>query len=213
MTQDYAASVNGVAIRVTRLDATGAPATGPSASYVMSAFVSVQFTPTLESGDSFTQKTANGIICTTYKTPDTLTNVALNVAICNPDPEFSEILTGGTILSSGGNSVGYAAPAIGVDPNPNGAALEVWSLAIQGGKQASANPYFHWVFPYVKLTASGDRTIENGLLANAYSGTGVGNAAFGDGPAGDWPFTSDRAYAWARTSTAPTGTTGYVTVA
>lgn len=213
MSQDNAASVNGVAVRVTRLAADGTPATGPSGSYVMSAFVSVQFTPELEAGDEFTQKTANGAVCVTYKTPDTLKRVTLNVAICEPDPEFTEILAGGTILSASGNSVGYAAPTIGVDPNPNGAALEVWSLAIQDGKRANTNPYFHWVFPYVRLTPSGDRTIENGLLANTFSGEGAGNAGFGSGPAADWPFTSDRAYAWARTGTAPTGVNGYVTVA
>ena len=211
MTQDYAASVQGAAVRVTRLNANGTLASGASASYVMSAFIRVSFTPEYESGDEVTEKAADGTVCVTFQAPDTLKRVTLEVAICNPDPEFTELLAGGTILSSAGKSVGWAAPVAGTDPNPNGAALEVWSYAVAGGKRDGTNPYWHWVFPYVKMRQSGDRVIENGLMANTFEGWGVGNSSFGDGPTGDWPFISDRPYQYARSTTAPTGLTGYQT--
>lgn len=213
MTQDYASSVQGAAIRVTRLQSDGTLATGASASYVMSAFLRVSFTPEYEEGDEITEKQADGTVCVTYQAPDTLKRVNLEVAICNPDPEFTEILCGGTILSSMGESVGYAAATIGTDANPNGASIEVWSYAVKDGKRASTDPYWHWVFPYTILRPGGDRVIENGLLANTFEGYGVGNSGFDDGPDDTWPFISDRAYQYARTSTSPVGLTGYQTVA
>ena len=215
MAQDYAASVQGVAIRVCRLDAAGAPVTGAATlgpAYVTSGFTRVAFTPEYEEGDEITEKNAAGAVCVTYKAPDTLKRVTLELAICEPDPELSELISGGTLLTSGGQSVGYAAAQTGADANPNGVGLEVWSYAISNGKRASVNPYFRWVFPYAQLRLTGDRTIENGLLATVFSGFGLGNANFGDGPGGDWAYTSDRAYQYARDAAAPSGV-GYVAVA
>jgi hypothetical protein len=215
MAQDYAASVLGQAIRVTRLQADGSPATGASASYVMSGgpFISLSFTPEYEEGDEITQKGADGTVCVSFKAPDTLKRVTLEIAICNPDPEFTELTSGGVLLSSGGKSVGWAAPTTGTDATPYGVSVEVWSLAITGGKPSGTNRYYRWVFPYAVLRPSGDRVIENGLMANTFEGWGVGNSAWGDGPQNDWPFiaVTDRAYMYARTNTAPIGITGYQT--
>lgn len=292
MAQDYASSIQGAAVRVTRLQADGSLATGANAAYVMQAFTRVSFTPEFEEGEDITEKSANGNICVAFKTNDTLKRVTIELAICEPDAEFSEILGGGTLLAGNGttvavtnkaltsnvatlttgtahglvvgdtvsvtgvdatfdgtyvvtvvgsattfsyaktaanvtstpatgtagkaNTVGYAAPLPGVDSNPNGTALEVWSKAISGGRQSSVNPYWQWVFPYVQMRPTGERVIENGLLANTFSGWGVGNAQFQDGTSAhatnQWPFTSDRAYAYARTATAPTGIKGYQAV-
>lgn len=209
MAQDYASSIAGAAIRVTRLNADGTLVTSASASYVMTSFISVSFTPEYEEGDEFTQKDANGSVCVTYKAPDTLKRMTLEVAICNPDPEFTELVSGGQILATGGATMGYAAPEAGVDANPNGVALEVWSRAIQNGKNAPANPYWHWVFPYTVLRPSGDRVIEQGIMANTFEGFGLGNAGFASGPdsANPWPFpaAAERPYMYARVPTAPSG--------
>lgn len=210
--QDYASSIHGVALRISRLNADGTLSGGASGSYLQSSFIRVSLTPEYEAGDEIIQKGANGLNCVTFKAPDSLKRVTLEVSICNPDPEFEEMLGGGLILTSGGLSVGWAAPEVGTDSNPNGTALEVWSQAIIGGKKAAANPYWHWVFPFTQLTPSGARVVENGLMANVYVGQGLGNAAFGTGPVGDWPFTSERAYAYARTATAPVGVQGYQAV-
>lgn len=207
----YAASVLGAAVRITRLNSDGTTATGASASYITNKFVRVSFTPEYEEGDEFTEKTADGTVCVTFKTNDTLKRVNLELAICNPDPEFTEISSGGTLLTSGGQSIGWAAPLVSTDATPNGVAVEVWSKAVVGSTIASSNPFFRWVFPYVQMRPSGERVIENGLLANTFEGFGVGNAQFGDGPQNDWLYTSDRAFAYARTATAPTGLTGYQT--
>ena len=220
-TQDYAASIQGVSIRVTRLDANGNLLNGPGDSYTTSAFMRVSFTPEYEEGDEITEKSANGSVCVTYKSPDTLKRITMELAICEPDPELTSLISGGLLLRKNlgtfatpdKKSVGWAAPAVGDDPAGNGVAIEVWSLAIKDGKKSSTLPYFHWVFPYAKLRQSGDRVIENGLLANTFEGYGLGNINFGDGIDDRWefPVAAERPYSYARTTWAPTGRNGFYT--
>lgn len=212
MAQDNASSVAGVAIRLTRLAADGQLVKGASASYVTKKFVSLGFTPEYETGDEFTTKAADGSVCATWKSPDTLKRVTLSIALCDPDPEFSEMIAGGTLLSAGGKSVGWKAPLVGVDATPNGVAIEVWSIANVGGRQAAVNPFWHWVFPYAQMHMAGERAIQNDLLATSFEGWAVGNTGFGDGPAAPlWPFAADATIAYARTTSIPVGT-GYQTV-
>lgn len=220
-TQDNAASIQGVGIRVTRLDASGNLLNNPGDSYTTAAFIQVTFTPEYEAGDEITQKSASGAVCVTYQAPDTLKRITMEVAICEPDPELTSLVSGGLLLRKNlgtlgapvNKSIGWASPAVGDDPSGNGVAIEAWSLAIKDGKKAATLPYFQWVFPYAKLNQSGDRVIENGLLATTFSGYGLGNASFGDGPDNRWEFptATERPYSYARTGWAPLGLNGFYT--
>jgi len=209
MAHDNAGSVGGMAIRVTKLDSTGALVTGPSASYVTKKFVSLGYTPEYEDGDEFTTKAADGSVCQSWKTARTLKRVTITIALCDPDPEFSQIISGGTLLTQGGKTVGWAMPTVGVDATPNGVAIEVWSMAISGGRQTATDRFWHYVFPYAQMQYSGERAIQNDLAATSFEGWAVGNAGFGDGPAAPlWPFATDAPAQQARTNTIPVGT-GY----
>lgn len=216
-TQEYAASIQGVSIRVTRLDAAGNLLNGAGDSYTTSAFLRVSFTPEYEEGDEITEKSANGTVCVTYKAPDTLKRITMELAICEPDAELSQLLSGGLLLRKTVDgvvkSVGWAAPGVGDDPAGNGVAIEAWSHAVKDGKRASVLPYFHWVFPYAKLRQSGDRVIENGMLATTFEGYGLGNRNFESGVDGRWefPVAAERPYSYARASWAPVGLQGFYT--
>lgn len=220
-TQDYAASIQGVSIRVTRLDASGNLLNDPGDSYTTSAFMRVSFTPEYEQGEEIVEKSANGVICVSYQAPDTLKRVTMELAICEPDPELTQLMSGGLLLrknygtfsSPNRKSIGWSAPAVGDDPAGLGVAIEVWSFAVADGKRAGANPYFHWVFPYCRLRLSGDRVIENGMIATTFEGYGLGNVAFGAGLDERWefPVATERPYSYARTSWAPTGRKGFYT--
>lgn len=220
-TQDYAASIQGVSIRVTRLDANGNLLNGPGDSYVTSAFMRLSFTPEYEEGDEITEKSANGTVCVTYKSPDTLKRITMQLAICEPDPELTNLVSGGLLLrknlgtfaSPNNQSVGWAAPGVGDDPAGYGVSIEAWSWAVKDGKKAGTLPYFYWVFPYVKLRQSGDRVLENGLLANTFEGYGLGNVNFQSAPDGRWEFptAAERPYSYARSAWAPTGLKGFYT--
>jgi hypothetical protein len=212
MAYDKSASISGSVIRITRLNADGSTASGPSASFVTRAFISVKITPEYEAGIDITQKLADGTIGIAYKTPNTLKRVNLTVGVENPDPELTEIISGGVIL---GASQGYAAPNIGENATPNGVAIEVWSKAILNGRPAAVNPYWHWLLPYTVVQGTGDKTIAEGVLMTEFAGWGVGNPLFGlgSGNTPTWPWITDRAYAYARTAsipTVPSGGSGYV---
>ena len=220
-TQEYAASIQGVSIRVTRLDASGNLLNEPGDSYTTSGFMRLSFTPEYEEGDEITEKGANGAVCVTYKSPDTLKRITMELAICEPDPELTQLISGGlllrknlgTLATPDRKSIGWSSPASGDDPAGNGVAIETWSHAVIDGKKAANLPYFHWVFPYAKLRLSGDRVIENGLLANTFEGYGLGNVAFDTGLDGRWefPIATERPYSYARANWAPTGRKGFYT--
>lgn len=208
-TQDNAGSINGVVIRVTALNADKTPVQGPQGAYVTKAFINFKITPEYEAGTDIVQKGADGQACVTYKTADTLKRVNLSVAICDPDPEFTAIISGGTLLADAGQTKGWMAPVTGTNPTPNGVGLEVWSRAVVSGSNASTDPYWHWLVPYAEMRQTGDRVIQEGLLATDFSGWGQGNASFASVGAPIWPYATDRAYAYARSATVPTQT-GFV---
>ena len=220
-TQDYAASIQGTSIRVTRLDAAGNLLTAAGDSYTTHAFMRMSFTPEYEEGDEITEKAANGAVCVTYKSPDTLKRITMEVAICEPDVELTQLMSGGLLLrknlgtfgSPNNQSIGWGSPAVGDDPSGHGVAIECWSHAIKEGKKAATLPYFHWVFPYCKLRQSGDRVIENGMLATTFEGYGLGNNLFTIGPDGRWeyPVAAERPYSYARAAYAPIGLRGFYT--
>lgn len=220
-TQDFAASVQGVAIRVTRLDAAGNLLNNPGDSYTTSAFMRVSFTPEYEEGDEIVEKSADGTVCVSYKAPDTMKRITMELAICEPDTELTALISGGLLLrknfgtfaSPDNKSIGWAAPSVGDDPTGNGVALECWSFAVKDGRRSATLPYFHWVFPYCRLRQSGDRVIENGMLATTFEGYGLGNIEFNDGPDGrwEWPVSTERSYSYARGTWAPTGLKGFYT--
>jgi len=218
-TQEYAASIQGVSIRVTRLDASGNLLNTAGDSYTTSGFMRLSFTPEYEEGDEITEKGADGTVCVTYKAPDTLKRITMEIAICEPDPELTQLMSGGLLLrkntgtfaSPARKSIGWSSPSTGDDPAGYGVAIECWSHAIIDGKKAATLPYFHWVFPYAKLRLSGDRVIENGLLANTFEGYGLGNTAFSSGLDERWEFptAAERPYSYARADWAPTGRKGF----
>ena len=220
-TQDYAASIQGVSIRATRLDATGNLLNNPGDSYTTTAFIRTSFTPEYEAGNEITEKNADGTVGVVYQSPDTLKRIKFELAISEPDPELTQLLSGGLLLRKNQGtfaapvrkSIGWSLPAVGDDPAGYGVAIECWSFAIKGGKKSATFPYFHWIFPYVKMRQSGDRVIENNVLANTFEGYGLGNTSFGVGPDGRWEFpaVTDRAYSYARSNWAPTGRNGFYT--
>lgn len=127
----------------------------------------------------------------------------------NPGVTMSTTTTGSEMTS-----IGYAAPAVGVDPLPDGVSLELWSRAVQNGAYAAELPYFHWVIPRAYLRPS-DAWVLSGEspMTPAFEGYSNENVNWGDGPAGDWEYTSDRVWQYARVAAIPDLTAGFRAVA
>jgi hypothetical protein len=187
--RDGASSIQGTHIRITPLHLAGSiDDTKPV--LTTNGFITASFTTEFEDGDEITEKAADGSICITYKADDSLKRITFNLSLCSPDPEASALLAGGKVLCApedvldaddnvlieAGSVIGYSSPAVG-DAVGNPVAVEIWSRAIVAGKPAAGTPYWHWVFPYVKVRYEGDREFTNGALANQFTGTGTGNSA------------------------------------
>ena len=85
--QDNASSVRGVALRITRLAIDGTPEVGSACdAYMTGGFINLTFTPAYSTGDEIEVKNAAGEVCTYFKMPDTLKNVAVKLELCDPDP-------------------------------------------------------------------------------------------------------------------------------
>lgn len=203
---DHAQSIQGLAFRITKLNASGQPISGTHSCWISDQFISVGFTPEYEAGDEVNQKAANGSLCATWKTKDVLKRTNVNVDICNPEPELTQLMVDGDLLAYTGDPttiIGYAAPGVGQITTPNGVSLELWTRAVVNGRPAAVNPYWYWVFPYLQLQANGERKAENGLMANSFTGWGTGNALWTPGPDASWPLASGKPYQFARAASMP----------
>lgn len=211
MTYNGAGSLFALGMRVTKLGVNGAPLPGPRNSYVSDALIQAQLGLEYEDGDEIVQKNGAGLVCLTYKAPDSLKRGTISgLQICQPDPNLIQFMIGGRVLQDGANEVGYQAPEVGTDPNPNGFSLELWTNAIIDGAQAG---YFWWVIPRAQVRPSGDWALSGtDPLVPEFEGNCTQNPNWLDGPANDWEFASDRVWQYAQTSSLPTLTPGYVTV-
>lgn len=174
--RDGASSVQGTWMRVTKLLVNG----DIDEAYPVlntKGFITASFTPQFEEGDEINEKAADGSVCVTWKGDDSLTRLDFALNLCTPDPEVAALLAGGSVVrAESGEIVGYSGVSVGSTVG-NPVAIEIWSIANVGGKPAGDRPYWHWVFPYVKIRYEGDREFSNGLLANQYTGQALGNGA------------------------------------
>lgn len=205
---DAPSSILAVVCRVAKLDATGATPAGSGAMYVTDALLRFTWSQEVEGGLDLMQRKGNGDLCVFTKTADIVKRYACTLDLCSPDPELEAMISGGTVLTSTGATVGYAAARLGADPVPNGVSLEVWSEAINGDVPAAVNPYFWWAFPKIKFEKKEQRVLEAGILANSFSGYMYENPGWGNGPNNDWLLTSDRAFQYQRTTSYPTAAVG-----
>jgi len=174
--RDGASSIQGTKLRVTRLTLDGS-IDEDFPVLVTNGFMTASFSSEYEDGDETTEKAADGSVCISWKADDSLKRLNFNLSLCSPDPEVAALIAGGNLVrDEDGDVVGYTSPPVGsVAGTP--LAIELWSIANVGGKPAAGTPYWHWVFPYVKVRYDGDREFTNGALANEFTGQALGNSA------------------------------------
>ena len=205
---DGAGSVQALRMRIARLDATGATPAGASNMYVTDTIVKLDIKPQFVAGVEVEEQNGSGALCLTYQAQPTFKRVDLTLTICNMDEELEELLGGGSVLTQTGNTIGYAMPAVGAMPMANGISLEFWSLAIINGAPAATNPYRWWALPRIYLARS-DATYDNKGHLPVFTGYGIENPSWGNGPNNDWLLSSARALQRIRTGTIPASAVGY----
>lgn len=190
MANDAKPQVQAFRTRITKLDANGVPTPGASKVYVSSALVTLTTNPVYVDGDEFEDKNGEGLICVSYKGPDTFKRVDWEMTVCTPDPYLLEMLSGGSVLTDGA-AVGFAYPALGIMA-PTPISIEVWTKRVDDGVLDPALPYAWWVLPWVDSMRLGSKTFGNNSIQPTVSGRAFENANWFDGPTNNWDPASDR---------------------
>lgn len=143
-------------LRVTMLTATGAPDVGTNKAYITDSLISINFSPEIETGLDLSVKNGGDVTCVSYKAPDSIKAVNLDLTLCQLDAALIGFLTGATVFSQSSNVIGMKlAPA--TQGNTRYVSVEAWSTAWDGDQQAvptiaSSGAYFHHVWPKVQWT-------------------------------------------------------------
>jgi hypothetical protein len=217
MAYDSPGSLQLVRLRIARLNTDGSPMVGTKNAYVTDQMIKLTPSPQYTDGDTFSQPNGAGANCIDYKDDDTLQRVDVTLEICTPDPEFTQLLMGGVLLTDpdevgGPTTVGYAMPALGKLPD-RPISIEAWTKAVAGGAQVGTLPYHRFVFPRTRSWRLGDRELSNTILATSFTGQAVENPNFGNGPFDDWQFTNtERVMAHARDDVLPSASIGTIAV-
>lgn len=120
--------VRGKRIRVTRLDACGAPpaALAANGNVVSSGFITVAYAFDYEDGDEFIQKNANGDLCINDRSNDVFKRVMVTIDFCGVDPDLLSLVTGSSLVV---DSVSGIDQGIDIDETTMGTsnfAFELW---------------------------------------------------------------------------------------
>jgi hypothetical protein len=215
---DGAGSLFALAIRVTKLDATGAPLVGAQSAYISDALVKAELGLTYSETEEVSQLNGTGVACVAYQAPQSVSRGAISgLQICQPDPVLKQFLLGGDLIMSTDPTpapIGYRAPLANTTPNPNGVSCEFWSRAVIGSSYATVLPFIHWVLPRCNLVPSGTWALAaDAAMVPEFEGSSEQNAGWGAGPEDDWDYPSDRVWQYARVPTLPDVSRRWITVA
>lgn len=205
-------SVFACRLRVTQLHDDGTLDPGTANQAVSDAIISIGTTPNIEAGQEITLRNGCNDLVVEAVGDDEIKRYDLALSLSQLDVELLYLMVGGTLLTKGGVTVGYAARKLG--DSQQKVAVEAWSKAWTKSAQAlspagtgSGVLYWHHVWPKVDWTP-GAYTIENGALVVPLTGKAVENPAMGTGPAADWPATITAAQAVFLDDNLPAATCG-----
>lgn len=106
---------------------------------------------------------------------------------------------------------GYQVPGLGsVNAQAQaGCSLEIYEKAINGGTQATVQPYWRWLIPSFRNAHIQPRDFTNANTQTVIEGQAFENPNWGSGGFGDWPFDSSKAVQRMRCGAAVVPTPSY----
>jgi hypothetical protein len=183
MSNSYGVFV-GERIRITRVDAKGAPVPGEKSTIVTEGFIEVAYAREMEDGPVIEQKAASGSLRFRRKGKDITKAFNVTVKATGLDPEVEEMITGQTIVLDGnGNAVGVSISEEGA--GTGGFALEVWTqTAMEGGDDdlTGTEEWYYFVTPMLENGVSGDFTINDGIMDCEFTANSRRASGWGVGP-------------------------------
>lgn len=174
----------GKVIRLTKLDACGAPVEGLTSTLVSKAFVSVTNTPNYQDPEEITQTDANGDICVEDQADPAFRWIDLSIVLCTTDPYFVNLVTGDPLVVDDAtptpNTVGWR-----IDADLTGSAnfaMEVWSGSPGQACSGGFEKYGYWLYPWVKQARWGEWVVQNGVLTTTFTARTAAGGSWGVGP-------------------------------
>lgn len=99
MIYDQAGVLFALGLRLTKLDAVGAPLVGANNCYVTDSLVQIGAGLEFSENDPVVQINGRGQTCVSYRAPDTLQNGVIDpLQVCVPDPHIFGFLIGGAVI-------------------------------------------------------------------------------------------------------------------
>jgi hypothetical protein len=200
-------------LRAARLKAGGGFYPAPHNVYVSDALIDAQPKRNVTKGDNFTQKDGCGKVRATFQGCDSLDSIDLTLNTITWEPSLFEMLTGGTLYTSGGKVVGYAEPSISVGC-PNGVGLELWTRAWNVDQQAvdltTGDPVWIRVGFAKAVFQPSDYNLGNDITKTPLIGHCTANSQFAHGPYADWPGLIPGISGWFYDNAIPTASCGYL---
>lgn len=164
--------IRGKAMRITRLDACGAPVLGPASAVVSKGFVSVALAATTEAGTTISVTNANGDVCVRDEPAPIFLGYTVTIELCGVNPDMINLLTGQAIVfdsQATPQGVGFRMNS-DVDLGATGFALEVWSAVPDQACVTGNKSYGYFLLPFLKGGIIGDFTIGNDAINFTISG-------------------------------------------
>lgn len=158
--------VRGRVMRVTRLDACGAPVLGPDSVVVTKGVISVALTANTQEGEAIEVTNAAGEVCISDKPAPKFLNYTAVISLCGVNPDLVRLLTGSPIVydsQATPQGVGFRTDSA-VDLSASGFALELWSGVPTNVCVGGSATYGYILFPFFKGGVLGDFTWENAAI-------------------------------------------------
>lgn len=169
-------------LRITRLDACGAPVVGAKSVVTSKGFISVVSTPDIDTGQEYLVKTACGDLCINEKDPDRFKRLTLALKFCLMDFAAAEVMTGNRVQVDGsGNAVGFTVGE-NVDHDQRWS-LELWQkIAGQACDIGGVPEWMYWGWANLGMGTLGNFTFDNNAFefdVDGVTSRGVGADVWG----------------------------------
>lgn len=191
-------------MRVARLAADGTTPAGATNMFVTDIQVEVNLEPDVQQGQEISEQTGCGNYAVPpFRLPDYVKWRNGTLTMAYELPEFEELTCGGSLITSGGNTIGYAEPPDGLQAPGFGVSMELWAERLEDGFQAATNPWIWTLLARTYNWRKGPRRWFLGVYAPTYLFQVGKNVNIGNGPNNDWPGPSDRPMATVHSAVNP----------
>lgn len=199
-------------IRMARLATDGSTPAGPTNGFIADGVISGTFTPNYDATDDLLVLTACDEVCVNEPPVPILRSMGVSLTFCGYNPERTELLADATLVLLAAAVKGWAMPAIG-PADTTGVSVEIFLRRYVNGVQPLTDELLRLVIPRLTRVQFGERNLDRANMAETFTGIGLENPGWGNGPFNDFTATpTNRIMFSAIEDVLPVAGEGYVIV-